>query len=83
MVLSDVRGAPAILILAPPAADVAYEAATEGGISGWWCRPADVAKASAILYLHGGTYILGSADAYRNFVGQIARSARTAAFAPD
>lgn len=63
----------------PAAQDVTYEAATVGGVPGWWCRPSDAVGGAAILYLHGGAYILGSAAAYRNFTGQIAARAKAAA----
>lgn len=63
-----------------PAADgVTYQAATVGGIPGWWCRPANTVGGVAILYLHGGAYVLGSALAYRHFAGQIAARARAPA----
>jgi monoterpene epsilon-lactone hydrolase len=67
----------------PAAAGVTYEAATVGGVPGWWCRPADAGPDAAILYLHGGAYVLGSAQAFRNFAGQIAARARVAAFVAD
>lgn len=67
-----------------PAADgVTYQAATLGGISGWWCRPANTEGGVAILYLHGGAYVLGSALAYRHFAGQIAARAGAPAFVAD
>jgi epsilon-lactone hydrolase len=67
-----------------PAADgVTYEEAQVGGVSGWWCRPDNAADAAAILYLHGGAYVVGSARAYRHFVGQIAARAGVAAFVPE
>ena len=67
-----------------PAADgVTYQAATVGGIPGWWCRPANTVGGVAILYLHGGAYVLGSALAYRHFAGQIAARARAPAFVAD
>jgi acetyl esterase/lipase len=66
-----------------PAQGVTYEAGTVGGVAGWWCRPPDPTPASAILYLHGGAYILGTAKAYRNVVGQIALRVQRAAFIPD
>ena len=67
-----------------PAADgVTYEAAQIGGIAGWWCRPIDAIEGAAVLYLHGGAYVLGSAAAYRNFAGQIAARAKTATFVAD
>jgi epsilon-lactone hydrolase len=67
----------------PSASGVTYEAARVGGVPGWWCRPSGASKSSAILYLHGGAYVVGSAAAYRNFVGQIAAQANTAAFVAD
>jgi monoterpene epsilon-lactone hydrolase len=67
----------------PAAQNVSYEVATVGGVPGWWCRPSNAIEGAAILYLHGGAYILGSAAAYRDFVGQIAARARAAAFIAD
>lgn len=69
--------------MTPQADGIAYEAATIGGVPGWWCRPQDATAGAAILYLHGGAYVVGSAQAYRNFVGQIATRAKVAAFIPD
>lgn len=67
-----------------PAADgVDYEPATLGGIPGWWCRPAEVEAGTAILYLHGGAYVVGSAKAYRHFGGQIAARAGAPTFVAD
>ena len=66
-----------------PAAGVSYRADTVGGISGWWCLPADAEQSKAILHLHGGWFNWGTALAYRNLVGHIAARARTAAFVPD
>jgi acetyl esterase/lipase len=67
-----------------PAADsVTYEAGTAGGITGWWCRPLHQMPRAAILYLHGGAYIAGSARAYCNFVGHIVDRVQRAAFIPD
>jgi acetyl esterase/lipase len=73
----------ALMERTPAAAGVAYEAATVGGVPGWWCRRADVATDAAILYLHGGAYVVGSAQAYRHFVGQIAARTRAPAFVVD
>ena len=67
----------------PAASGVTYDAATIGGVSGWWCRPADAVKGAAILYLHGGGYAVGSAQAYQHFVGQVASRTRVAAFVPE
>jgi len=54
-----------------------------GGIPGWWCEPRSALPDAAILHLHGGWFNWGSARAYRNLVGQIARSAGANAFVPD
>jgi epsilon-lactone hydrolase len=65
------------------AAGVSYRPETIGGVSGWWCVPASAKTGAAVLYLHGGWFVLGSASAYRNFVGQIAARTQVAAFIPD
>jgi len=64
-------------------ADVSFAADTVGGISGWWAKPARPRKGAAILHVHGGWFNLGTARAYRNFVGHIAASAGADAFIPD
>ena len=69
--------------LTPNAPDMVYEEGKVGGEAGWWCLPKGRDKSAAILYLHGGAYILGSAKAYRNFAGQVASHAGVAAFAVD
>jgi monoterpene epsilon-lactone hydrolase len=68
--------------VAPPM-DVVFEAGVVGGIAGSWARPARSKAGAAILHVHGGWFNLGSARAYRNFVGQIAASAGVSAFIPD
>jgi epsilon-lactone hydrolase len=66
-----------------PAAEVTYDVATIGGVAGWWCRPEHPLNDSAIIYFHGGAYVLGSASAYRNFVGHIAARVKVAIFIAD
>jgi len=67
----------------PSATGVTYEAAVVGGVAGWWCRPADADVGSAILYFHGGAYVVGSAHAYRHLAGQLAARARAPTFVTD
>jgi len=62
---------------------VTFEAATVGGTSGWWAKPAHVHKGAAIIHDHGGWFIMGTAQAYRNFVGHVALSAGADAFIPE
>jgi acetyl esterase/lipase len=62
---------------------VNHDVATIGGVAGWWCRPQHQVDDCAVLYFHGGAYVLGSAAGYRNFVGQIAARANVAIFIAD
>src|ERR1700758_1058378 len=62
---------------------VTFEARTIRGIPGWWAKPLHDQKGAAILHVHGGWFNLGTARAYRNFVGHIASSAGADAFIPD
>ena len=67
----------------PDADGVSYAPDTVGGVPGIWARPANARPRAAMLYLHGGAYGLGSAQAYRHFAGQVASRAGLAAFVPD
>jgi acetyl esterase/lipase len=71
------------LVARTPSANVAYEEAEVGGVHGWWCRPPDASRDAAILHLHGGGYVMGSAYAFRHFAGQLAERAQVAAFVPE
>jgi monoterpene epsilon-lactone hydrolase len=62
---------------------VTFEAATVGGIPGWWAKPARAQKGAAIIHVHGGWFTWGTAQAFRNFAGHIALSAGADAFIPD
>jgi acetyl esterase/lipase len=64
----------------PDAPGVKYSKGVVGGVPGMWCRPESARPDAAILYLHGGAYVLGSAYAYRHFAGQIAARTGVAAF---
>jgi acetyl esterase/lipase len=66
-----------------PADGVTCEKADVGGVLGWWCRPNNAPNDSAILYFHGGAYVVGSARAYQHFVGQVAVRARMSTFVPE
>lgn len=67
----------------PVADGISFETGTVGAVSGVWCRPTAGAARAAILYLHGGAYVLGSAIGHRNFVSQIVQRAGAPAFIPD
>ena len=66
-----------------PRDDVTFESATVGGVPGVWVHPASSRSDEAILHVHGGWFVAGSATAYRHLVGHIAARAGTRAFVPD
>lgn len=67
----------------PAPAGVEWTADQVNGVAGWWCLPSGAVPETAILYLHGGCYVLGSAAAYRGFASQIADRAKAATFVAD
>jgi acetyl esterase/lipase len=66
-----------------PRDDVTFESATVGGVPGVWVRPTSSRPDEAILHVHGGWFVSGSATAYRHLVGHIAARAGARAFVPD
>jgi epsilon-lactone hydrolase len=73
----------AMFAATPAAANLRVEAGTVGGIAGVWLRPANAGPGARMLYLHGGGYVLGSAQAVTHFAGQIAVRVGLDAFVPD
>lgn len=73
----------AMLAATQAAAGVRVEPATVGGIKGFWLRTDAAQPAARLLYLHGGGYVLGSAQALTNFAGQIATRINADTFVPD
>src|SRR5689334_5903745 len=72
-----------IIAQAHAPAAVTFESGEVGGVPGWWCRPAHSTDRTVVVYLHGGGYVMGSALAYRNFVGRIAEHAHAKTFIAD
>lgn len=64
----------------PTPTDIAVEPANLGQIKGEWVRVAGSDPGRVILYLHGGGFISGSAEAYRPLVAKLCRSADAMAF---
>jgi len=67
----------------PMAEGVTTEAVDAEGVHGWWLKPASATLGQAILFIHGGGYVLGSAKAYRGFVSQIVSRTNVPALAID
>jgi phosphinothricin tripeptide acetyl hydrolase len=65
----------------PP--DTRVESVTAGGRPGEWLRPAASPADAALLYLHGGGYVIGSPRSHRHLAEAIARSAGLACLLPD
>lgn len=64
-------------------AGIHYQADCVGGVNGYWCLPVQAATDSAVLFLHGGGYVMGSARAYCHFAGHFARLSAQAVFVAD
>lgn len=73
----------AMFAATPTAADVRVESATVGGIAGFWLRLPNARPGARMLYVHGGGYVLGSAQALTNFAGQIAARVGADTFVPN
>ena len=56
----------------PLADGVDLERVESAGVKGWWIRPDSALADRAILFLHGGAFVLGSATGYRGLASQIA-----------
>jgi len=67
----------------PVAADVTIEPVTANGVPAEWSATPDAARDGAILYLHGGGYVIGSLVSHRHMVSEIGRAARTRTLALD
>lgn len=67
----------------PRAGDVSIEEVDAGDVHGWWVRPRSAEAERAILFIHGGGYVQGSAEAYRGFVSQIVGRTGIPAFVID
>jgi epsilon-lactone hydrolase len=68
---------------APTAESIEYSESVVGGVPGVWCRPKSCGAEAALLYLHGGGFVYGSARAFRNYVGHIAARSSVPAFVAD
>ncbi|MCG2621217.1 alpha/beta hydrolase [Arthrobacter sp. I2-34] len=67
---------------ATEAEDVSFKTVDEDGIRGIWAKPGPH-RPGAILYLHGGGYIGGSANGHRKLAAHIAKAAGLPVFVLD
>lgn len=54
-----------------------------GGVPATWMAPAAGSGSAVVLFLHGGAYVMGSAEQYRSFCGQLARDTGARLLVPD
>lgn len=67
----------------PTPPDVDVKPTRIGGVPGEWLVPPDTGEDAALLYFHGGGYVIGSLDSHRHLVAAIAREAGLRAFNAD
>ncbi len=63
--------------------DVGVEPATANGVRAEWTSTPNDARDGALLYLHGGGYVIGSLDSHRHLAAEAGRAAGIAALALD
>jgi acetyl esterase/lipase len=59
----------------PVPADVACEPLRAAGLAAEWIRPVDAPRNAALLYLHGGGYVIGSINTHRAHIATLAQAA--------
>ena len=65
------------------APDVGVEPVTANGVRAEWTATPRDARDAALLYLHGGGYVIGSLDSHRHLAAEAGRAAGIAALALD
>src|SRR5438105_9550308 len=65
------------------ARDVTVEPVNANGVRAEWTSTPQDARDAALLYLHGGGYVIGSLDSHRHLVSEAGRAAKTWALALD
>jgi monoterpene epsilon-lactone hydrolase len=69
----DLRASMAAGTGAMPAPDgIAFEPTTAAGVPALWVRPDGARDDAAVLYLHGGGYVIGSPETHRGITGRLA-----------
>jgi monoterpene epsilon-lactone hydrolase len=65
------------------APDVVVEPVSVGGLRAEWLSAPGADRNSAVLYLHGGGYVIGSVDSHRHLVAEAGRAAKSWALSLD
>jgi len=65
-----------IAAMFPVDADIKRDAVSAGGIKAEWVSAPDADAGRAVLYLHGGGYVIGSINTHRALAARISRASR-------
>ncbi|MBV8771223.1 MAG: alpha/beta hydrolase [Deltaproteobacteria bacterium] len=60
----------------PAEADIRCERVEPGGVAAEWISAPGAAGNRAVLYLHGGGYVVGSIKTHRDLMGRVSRAAK-------
>lgn len=66
-----------------PSQDASFVKVDIDGVKAEWTQVPESDDSSVLLYLHGGGYIMGSIEGYRDFVARICREGRIRALSVD
>lgn len=70
--------------MTPVESNVRFQSIDAGGVKGLWAHPQPMPTTNrAILFIHGGAYLVGSAAGYKGFASQIASRTGISTFALD
>jgi acetyl esterase/lipase len=67
----------------PVDADITREVVSAGGVKAEWVSAPDAEPGRAVLYLHGGGYVIGSINTHRSLAARLARAAKAPALVID
>ena len=60
----------------PVDADIKREAVSAGGVKAEWVSAPDADAGRAVLYLHGGGYVIGSINTHRSLAARLSRASK-------
>jgi acetyl esterase/lipase len=60
----------------PVDADIKREVVVAGGVKAEWLSAPDADAGRAVLYLHGGGYVIGSIDTHRSLAARLSRASK-------
>ena len=60
----------------PVDADIKREVVSAGGVKAEWVSAPDADAGRAVLYLHGGGYVIGSINTHRSLAARLSRASK-------